>query len=291
MSFATFGPGGNGDWFYSEGKKSTADAPFWLKEKGLDAYEYEAGNGISAGEASLRLVGERAREAGIRMSLHAPYFISLSGVDPEKRLKSVDYIQKSLWAAECLGADTIVIHSGSAAKISREEAMRLSCDTLARVAEAVGDTPIRLGIETMGKVNQLGTLDEVLEQCRVAPIFAPVVDFGHLNARGIGGQFPDVDSYRRVFDRIGSALGDCFARDLHCHFSKIEFTGAGEKKHLTFADEVFGPAFEPLAEAIVREGVAPRIICESAGTQAEDALFMKDAYLAARAALGEEAAK
>ena len=103
------------------------------------------------------------------MSLHTPYFISLSGVDPEKRLKSIDYIQKSLWAAELLNADTIVIHSGSAAKISREEAMRLSCDTLEKVIEAVGDTQIKLGIETMGKVNQLGTLDEVIEQCKIDP--------------------------------------------------------------------------------------------------------------------------
>ena len=212
------------------------------------------------------------------MSLHAPYFISLSGVDPEKRLKSIDYIQKSLWAAELLGADTIVIHSGSAAKITREEALRLSCDTLSRVAEAVGDTPIKLGIETMGKVNQLGTLDEVIEQCRVAPIYAPVVDFGHLNARNIGGAFPDADSYRRIFDTIAVSLGDTFAQNLHCHFSKIAFTSAGEKKHLTFEDTEFGPVFEPLAEAIVRESVSPRIICESDGTQAEDALYMKKCY-------------
>ena len=203
-------------------------------------------------------------------------------MEEEKRLKSLDYIQKSLWAAELLGADTIVIHSGSAAKISREEAMRLSCDTLYRVAEAVGDTSVRLGIETMGKINQLGTLDEVIEQCKVAPVYAPVVDFGHLNARNVGDAFPDVDSYRRVFDTIATRLGDGFAKTLHCHFSKIEYTKAGEKKHLTFADDVFGPAFEPLAEAIVREGVSPRIICESAGTQAEDALYMKNAYLAAK---------
>ena len=148
-----------------------------------------------------------------------------------------------------------------------------------RVAETVGETPIRLGIETMGKVNQLGTLAEVIEQCKVSPIYAPVVDFGHLNARGIGGVFPDVDSYRRVFDEIGCALGDEIAKGLHCHFSKIQYTGAGEKKHLTFADTEYGPAFEPLAEAIVKEGVAPRIICESAGTQAEDALYMKNAWL------------
>lgn len=279
---ATFGPGGNGDWFYREGGKSTLQAPGWVAAKGLDAFEYEAGNGIAGSEATLRAIGEKAREHGVRMSFHTPYFISLSGVEEEKRLKSIDYIQKSLWAAELLGADTIVIHSGSAAKITREEAMRLSRDTLEKVAAAVGDHPCAaLGIETMGKINQLGTLEEVLEQCKVAPIYAPVVDFGHLNARNLGGAFPDADSYRRVFDTIANTLDDRFAQNLHCHFSKIEFTAAGEKKHLTFADDVFGPAFEPLAEAIVREGVSPRIICESAGTQAEDALFMKQTYLAA----------
>lgn len=282
MNGATFGPGGNGDWFYREGNKSTLQAPAWLSAKGLDAYEYEAGNGIAAGEASLRALGEAAREQGILMSLHTPYFISLSGIEEEKRLKSLDYIEKSLWAAELLGADTIVIHSGSTAKLAREDAMALSLDTLSRAAEKFAGTKIRLGIETMGKQNQLGTLAEVIEQCRVSPIFAPVVDFGHLNARVCGGAFPDADSYRRVFDEIAVSLGDAYAQNLHCHFSKIEFTGAGEKKHLTFADTEFGPLFEPLAEAIARENLSPRIICESAGTQAEDALFMKTAYLAAR---------
>lgn len=271
----TFGPGGNGDWFYADGNKNSAQTPGWLQKIGLDAFEYEAGNGIAGSETSLRTLGEKAREHGIQMSLHTPYFISLSGVEEEKRLKSLDYIEKSLWAADLLGADTIVIHSGSAAKISREEAMALSRDTLSRVAEKFADTKIRLGIETMGKVNQLGTLAEVIEQCRVSPLFCPVVDFGHLNARERGGAFPDVDSYRRVFDEIGCALGDDAARHLHCHFSKIEYTDAGEKRHLTFADTVYGPAFEPLAEAIVRESLCPRVISESAGTQAEDALAMK----------------
>ena len=278
MNRATFGPGGNGDLFYAEGNKSTLQAPGWLEKIGLDAFEYEAGNGVNGGEATLRAIGEKAREHHILMSLHTPYFISLSGVEEEKRLKSIEYIRKSLWAAELLGADTIVIHSGSAAKISREEAMALSKDTLARVADTFSDTKIRLGIETMGKINQLGTLAEVIEQCRVSPIFVPVVDFGHLNARNIGGAFPDVDSYRRVFDEIAIALGDAYAQNLHCHFSKIAYTNAGEKKHLTFSDTEFGPVFEPLAEAIVRENVYPRIICESDGTQAEDALYMKRAY-------------
>lgn len=284
MNTPTFGPGGNGEWFAREGNKSTVDAPAWLKQKGLDAYEYEAGRGITAKPEVLAAIGRAAREAGILMSFHTPYFISLSGVDPEKRLKSIEYITKSLEAAELLGADTIVIHSGSAGKISRAEAMKLSCDTLEKLLETLGDRyqNIRLGIETMGKINQLGTLDEVIEQCRVSPRFVPVVDFGHLNAREHGGVFPDRDSYRRVFDRIGEALGDTVARTLHCHFSKIEYSDGGEKCHLTFADTVYGPEFEPLAEAIVLDGLSPRIISESAGTQAEDALAMKQMWLAAR---------
>ncbi len=280
MKLASFGPGGTCDDFAAAGLKSTIQSPGWVARNGLDAFEYEAGNGISAGEASLRAVGEKAREHGIQMSLHAPYYISLSGVDPEKRLKSLAYIEKSLWAASLLGADTIVVHSGSAAKITREEAMRLSLDTLSRVAESFGDTPIKIGIETMGKINQLGTLDEVIEQCRIAPCFAPVVDFGHLYARSLGTAFPDTDSYRRIFDTVALALGDAYAKSLHCHFSMIEYTSQGEKRHLTFDNGLYGPAFTPLCEAIIKEGVAPRIICESAGTQTRDARLMKQALLA-----------
>ncbi len=275
MANAKFGPGGNSESFYAEGHKSTLEAPSWVAARGLDAYEYEAGNGISAGEDTLRKIGEEARKHGVLMSLHTPYFISLSGIEEEKRLKSISYIQKSLWAAELLGADTIVIHCGSASKISRGEAVALAIDTLEKTVEAVGDTPIHLGIETMGKIGQLGTLEEVVEICKHDRHLYPVVDFGHLNARAIGGYYTDVDSYRRTFDYIGRELGDDIARTLHCHFSKIEYTKAGEKRHLTFADNEFGPVFEPLAEAIVRENLSPRIICESDGTMAEDALYMK----------------
>ena len=275
----TFGPGGNSESFYNEKFKSTTQAPAWLAARGLDAYEFQGGNGISAGDATLAKIGEEAKKHGILMSVHTPYYISLSGVEEEKRLKSLSYIEKSLHAANLLGADTIVIHSGSASKITREEAMNLAKDTLYRNAEAVGDTPVRMGLETMGKLNQLGTLEEVIELCKVSPKYHPVVDFGHLNARNIGGYFDDADSYRRIFNTIAEGLGDEYAYNLHCHFSKIEYTSAGEKKHLTFADDVYGPAFEPLIEAIVRENVAPRIICESAGTMAEDALEMKKCWL------------
>ena len=279
---ALFGPAGNCDSFYASGHKHTKEAPSWVREFGLDAYEYQCGNGLTAGEKTLREIGVLAAEQGIKMSLHTPYYISLSGVELEKRLKSITYIEQSLSAATCLGADTIVIHTGSAAKISREEAMRLASDTLYKTIEKFGEDGIKLGLETMGKINQLGTLDEVIELCKMSKRLVPVVDFGHLNARAVGGAFVGEDDYKRVFDTIGNALGDDVARNLHCHFSKIEYTGAGEKRHLTFEDEIFGPDPEPLMAVIAKEDLTPRIICESAGTQAEDALEMKKKYMSWR---------
>lgn len=276
---ALFGPGGNSLSFYASGKKSTVEAPAWVAGFGLDCYEYQAGKGLFGSDDTFRKIGDEAKKHNVRMSLHAPYYISLSGIETEKRLRSIDYITKSVKAAELMNAELIVIHTGSASKISRAEAVELAKDTMTKALEAVGNTNVTLALETMGKLNQLGTLDEVLDICSIDPRLCPVVDFGHLNARNIGNYFVTEDDYRRVFDTIATKLGDKYADTLHCHFSKIEYTGAGEKKHLTFEDNVFGPPFEPLISAIVKENVSPRIICESDGTMAEDALAMKKHYL------------
>lgn len=276
---ALFGPGGNSDAFKTWGGKSTLDAPRFVSEIGLDAYEYEAGNGIASSPSMLSAIGKEAKKYGIKMSFHTPYFISLSGIEEEKRLKSIKYISDSLEAARLLGADIIVVHTGSAAKISRDEAMRLAADTLVKTLSAVDTYGIKIGLETMGKQNQLGTLDEVLELCRIDSALVPVVDFGHLNARDCGGVFETADDYLSVFDKIDRKLGAEYADKLHCHFSKIEWTDKGEKKHLTFADEIYGPSFEPLMNVLSRESLYPTIISESAGTQSDDALTMKKCYM------------
>ena len=278
MKSALFGPGGNSESFALAGFKSTLDAPAWLSKIGLDAYEYEAGNGLAASAATLRAIGDKARLNNIKMSYHTPYFISLSGVVTETRLKSIGYIRESIDAARLLGAKTIVVHCGSCAKISRDEAMRLAADTLIRVLHEVPTYGIKIGIETMGKKNQLGTLDEVLELCRIDSVFVPVVDFGHLNARDCGGVFNTSDDFLSVFSKIERTMGADVAGELHCHFSKIEWTDKGEKRHLTFEDTVFGPDYHHFVEAIRRGGYAPTVICESAGTQSDDALLMKKYY-------------
>ncbi len=275
-----FGPAGNSLSFYAEGNKATTQAFAWLAGRGLDAYEYQAGKGLYASGDTFREIKEQAEKYGIAVSLHGPYFISLSSVDEEIRLKSIRYITQAASAADTLGADIFVVHSGSAAKLDREEAMKKAEDTLAKAAEAISAEgyKAKAGIETMGKLNQLGTVEEVIRLCKVYPEkFYPVVDFGHLNARTQGG-IKTGDDYKRVFEAISEGLGAERAENLHCHFSKIEYTAMGEKRHLTFDDVEFGPDELVFINAVVSLGVFPTVICESDGTMAEDAKRMKDIY-------------
>ena len=274
----TFGPGGNS---ISWGKrKFPEDLPAYLGELGLDGYEIECGRGVRISEGTVKKLPEIARESGIYVTLHAPYFISLSSVEEEKRLNSVNYILESAKAAKAVGAQKIVVHSGSCSKMTRAEATYLAKQTLKKAQETLdenGLSDIIICPETMGKINQLGTLEEVLELCGVDERFLPTVDFGHLNARTLGGITGRGD-YAKMLDLIENALGHERLSKMHIHFSKIEYTAGGEKKHLTFADERFGPDYKPLLEEIKARGLSPSIICESDGTQAEDAAEMKRFY-------------
>ena len=132
--------------------------------------------------------------------------------------------------------------------------------------------------ETMGKVNQLGTLHEVLELCKIDERIIPCIDFGHLNARDLG-IIRGKDDFESIILEIKNQLGEYRFKNFHSHFSKIEYTTGGEKRHLTFEDTVYGPDFEPLMELVYKYGLSPTFVCESAGTQAEDAKAMKDYYL------------
>lgn len=274
----TFGPGGNS---LSWGKrKFPDDLAEYLGDFGLNGYEIECGRGVRISEGALVRLPEIARENGINVTLHAPYFISLSSTEEEKRLNSVNYILESAKAAKTVGARKIVVHSGSCSKMTRAEALYLAKDTLKKAQAALdenGLSDIIICPETMGKINQLGTLDEVLELCGVDERFLPTIDFGHLNARTLGG-IRGRDDYAKILDDIENALGYERLSKMHVHFSKIEYTNGGEKKHLTFADKTFGPDFEPLFEEIKRRALEPSVICESDGTQAEDAAEMKRFY-------------
>ena len=276
---AIFGPAGNAENFPY---KSSADAPKWLKEIGLDCYEYQCGKGVRVGEAAARKVGLAAVEHGISLSLHAPYFINLANPDPEALQKTIGYITGACLVADWMGARRVVIHSGALMKRTRREAQDTALRSLKEVIAAcdgAGFGHIALCPETMGKINQLGDLDEVLELCTLDGRLVPCIDFGHLYARSLGAD-DGLEAVSRMLDRVEEVLGPERAASFHSHFSHIEFTPkGGEKCHRTFEEDGgYGPDWTPLAREVARRGWSPTFICESAGTQAEDALVMKQIY-------------
>ena len=278
---AKFGPAGTALSFKEMSYKKSVQLGEYLTKFGLNHFEYQCGQGVRVSEESAKEIGAALRNAGISVSVHAPYFISLSSVEEEKRLNSVNYILASAKAVNAMGGDRIVIHSGSCSKMTREEALELAKNTMKLAREelvAQGLENIRCCPETMGKINQLGDLHEVMELCKIDESFIPCIDFGHLNARTFGS-IKDKSDYEKILDTIENELGSERLKTFHSHFSKIEYTEkGGEKKHLTFADTVYGPQFEPLMELVAKKSLAPTFICESDGTQTEDAKTMKDYY-------------
>ena len=184
-----FGPAGTADSFKTLGYKDSSFLPEYLERFSLNAFEYQCGRGVNVNKEKAAVLNKGFGDKGITVSLHSPYYISLSSVEKEKRDKSIDYILQSARAVKMLGGNRIVVHSGSCSKISREEATALAKDTLERAREALvseGLSDIHICPETMGKINQLGTLEEVIELCKVDDSFIPCIDFGHLNARTLG---------------------------------------------------------------------------------------------------------
>ena len=281
---ALFGPAGLGDSFKAMGYKKSIQVADYLAEFGLTAFEYQAGRGVKIGTDAASQLGAVLADKNIQVSIHAPYFISMSSVEEEKRLNSVNYILQSAQALNAMGGRRIIFHSGSCGKITRQEALNKAMDTMGLMVQAMDDNGfghMTLCPETMGKVNQLGSLDEVLALCSVDKRILPCIDFGHLNARTLGGLKTKAD-FEEIFDAIKNRLGEERHQNFHSHFSKIEYTKGGEKKHLTFEDTVYGPDFDFVAEIIAERDLSPTIISESAGTQAEDALAMKKMYLAVK---------
>ena len=277
-----FGTAGLSDSYAAKGFDPQKIAAY-TASFGLTAFEYQCGRGVRLAQDKAQALGKAAAAQGIALSVHAPYYISMSGLDDEKRLHSVDYLLQSCALVKALGGRRVVFHPGSCGKQSREAALEKALDTMRRAVAAcdeAGYGDCILCPETMGKVNQLGTVDEVLALCAVDARITPCIDFGHIYARSGGTELTDTASYAALLDKLGDALGDDRAVHFHAHFSRIAYTAGGEKCHLTFADTDYGPPHAPLLQLLKQRGLAPTVICESAGTQAEDAQKLAEAFAA-----------
>lgn len=272
-----FGPSGNSQSFFDAGfKHSEQSAPF-VKNMGLDCFEYSFGRGVNMGDAKAVSVGAAFRAAEVEISVHAPYFVNLAGEDAEK---SYGYILASARTARLMQGRRVVFHPASQGKLEREAAVSLTEERLRILLDKIYENGLEDMIycpETMGKKRQIGTAEEIVRFCKVDKIFTPCVDFGHINARE-GGTLKDKGEFIELLSRMIDGLGFERMKNFHVHFSKIEYGAGGEVRHLTFEDEKYGPRYEDFVDAVKELRLEPYVICESAGTQAEDALKMKVYY-------------
>ena len=278
-----FGPSGNCESFYAEGYSHTEEAAAFVKKRGLDCFEYSFGRGVRMSEDKAISIGEAFQKEGVEISAHAPYFINFANPDDEMAAKSYGYVLDTAKVLKLMGGKRVVFHPAAQGKMSREAAVALTEERLKILRDYIYVNNMQDMIfcpETMGKLAQIGTVEEVTRFCKIDPIYVPCVDFGHVNARE-QGSLKTVADYKERLAYMIAELGYERMRHFHVHFSKIMYSAKGEVKHLTFEDEVYGPEFEPLAVALKELALEPYIVSESAGTQAEDALLMKKLYFGA----------
>jgi len=276
-----FGPAGNCKTFYDEGYKRTIEAPKWLKDMGLDLYEYSFGKGFTLPDDTAIAIGEEMKKNGIVISVHAPYYINFATPTDEMAEKSFGYVLESLRKLKLLGGNKLVIHPASQGKMTREEAVELCKKRLTILKDKIiesGYGDMYICLETMGKSAQIGTYQEILEFCQIYDKYIPTFDFGHINAL-TQGTLKTYDDYKKIIEASIEAIGFERTNIAHIHFSKIEYSNKGEVKHLTLEDTVYGPEFEPLAQVLKDYNLNCTVICESKEYQGRDARILKDIYL------------
>ncbi|MBR4943426.1 MAG: TIM barrel protein [Clostridia bacterium] len=275
-----FGPSGNCESFYAAGYSHTEQAAKFVKDLGLDCFEYSFGRGVRMTAEKAVSIGKAFQDEDIEISVHAPYFINFSNPDDEMAAKSYGYVLDSGKVTKQMGGKRVVFHPAAQGKATREEAVALAEERLKILRDYIylnGMQDLIFCPETMGKLAQIGTVEEIVRFCKIDTVYTPCIDFGHINARERGSLVTKED-YKSRLEYMIAELGYERVKHFHAHFSKIMYSAKGEIKHLTFEDTVYGPEFEPLAVALKELQLEPYLVSESAGKQAEEAVEMKKIY-------------
>jgi deoxyribonuclease-4 len=272
-----FGPAGNPLGF--NGK--TVDVCDYIRGLGLDAYEYQATYGVRIKKQSAIKLKKNAQKNDIRVSMHAPYYINLSAQKEDVLERSIDRLVQSARAADWIGAYRIVFHPGFYTKYTPQEALRRCKGAISKLMDdldSLGIKKFTFAPETTGKRSQLGNLDEIIDICHSFDNFSPTIDFAHLHARG-RGCIKGLDDYHRILGKLGDVLEDIGnkTQPLHCHFTRIEYTDAGERKHHVLNETEYGPPLDLLLESLIECGWYATIICETPFLE-RDALIMQHTY-------------
>jgi len=275
-----FGPAGVPPTFRLM-KASVHEVPELLRAEGLDAFEYEAvrwGKKPQIKQEQAERLGVGAEKNDVWLSMHGSYFINLCGKQ-EILENSKKRLVACATAAGWMKAHVVVFHLGFYSQKSHRQdyvTCRQALREVGATLRSSGIMSVNLGLETSGKLSQFGTLNEILSLCEEVEQTQPVIDWSHLHAIG-HGRFVGSKDFAEVLSEIENRLGREAVNNLHCHFSKIEFTWKGERRHHVLDEKHYGPDFRTLAKVLIQFQANPVIICETA-LQDIDAMKMRDIY-------------
>ncbi|MEA1904468.1 MAG: TIM barrel protein [Candidatus Hadarchaeota archaeon] len=227
-----------------------------IAELGLNAMEIQFVRGVRMKPEQAEEVKRVAQKRGVKLSVHAPYYINFCSPKEETIRKSRERLKRSADMAKILGSDTVTFHAGFYGDYSSEKAIGEVIKNLQKIRFPRG---VRAGIETMGRQKQFGTLDEVLAVAD-ATGHRPVLDFAHIHARG-DGCLRKKDDFLGVLKLMKKSLGTDIIKNVHTHFTGIEYSKGNERKHLTLEEGDL--RFGPLVQAFVEMKLEPTVICES----------------------------
>ncbi|WP_041801802.1 TIM barrel protein [Rhodopseudomonas palustris] len=288
----------------SKYRKNRFDVLHWLVDLQLDAFELQMTYGPRMTAENCVLFRQMSEATGVRLSVHASYFIVFTSDDPAKILQSEDTLKRTYEAAERLGARTIVLHPGPLYGASGSEPLERFVENTGNCLNSIGRTDIGLFVETAGKVGQLGSVDEILEICTRLDGTFPCIDFGHVHARTLG-TLEDPAAVDAIASQLELYLQSRDNLRIHFHYTPIHFGQRGEIQHRAIHDRypplaqqslfgtstpgeqsrdgLFHPRVEPVAAALARLCVASRmdftVISETHDSQEEGAAALRDAVI------------
>jgi len=261
-------------------RESPEHAVELLLERGYTACELDLESGFWLDYPWAERLGQLARDAGIALSVHAPLFAFPGHPDPKKSKMALGALDRSAGIAAAAGAEIVVVHPGF--WLGRDRAQTID-DVVAwlgvlRERLEQKERAVAFGIEVMGRVSELGSIDDVLEIAARVPWARPVVDFAHMHATS-DGAFTDVDAFAAVLEGADGVLEP--GAPFHVHFSDIAYANRNETKHLPYGDGTLRA--EPLRDALARFERPATVISESpdeASSQAIKAVLQAGASAA-----------
>ena len=245
-----------------------------LSDMNLDGMEMEFVHGVRISDENKNIVKNKAKEKNFLITAHAPFYINLNSAEPEKTDASVQRIIETVNVASEVGAYSITFHAAFYMGKDKETVYSKVKESIDKVCKDTEASKVWIRPETTGKATQWGDLEEIIRLSNEFDRVLPCVDFSHLHAR-TAGDYNTYDDFCKIFDDMGTKIGQYALDNFHAHLAGIEYTSKGERKHLNLEESDMN--YKDLLKAMKEFNVKGVLVCESPNIE-EDALLLKQYY-------------